>query len=33
MAHGEFEKALEQAPDNERILTSYGHSLRYGGQR
>jgi tetratricopeptide (TPR) repeat protein len=30
MAHGEFEKALEQAPGNERILTSYGHSLRYG---
>ena len=30
MAHVEFEKALEQAPDNERILTSYGHSLRYG---
>ena len=30
MAHVEFETALEQAPDNERILTSYGHSLRYG---
>ena len=32
LAHGEFAKALERAPDNERILTSYGHSLRYGGK-
>ena len=31
-AHREFAKVLEQAPDNERILTSYGHSLRYGGK-
>ena len=31
-AHSEFAKVLEQAPDNERILTSYGHSLRYGGK-
>ena len=30
MAHIQFAKVLEQAPDNERILTSYGHSLRYG---
>ena len=31
-AHGEFVKVLEQAPDNERILTSYGHSSWYGGK-
>ena len=31
-AHMEFAKVLEQAADNERILTSYGHSLRYGGK-
>ena len=30
MAHIQFAKVLEQAPDNERILTSFGHSLRYG---
>ena len=31
-AHLEFAKVLEQVPGNERILTSYGHSLRYGGK-
>ena len=31
-AHQKFQDALERAPNNERILTSYGHSLRYGGK-
>lgn len=31
-AHSAFAKALERAPTSERILTSYGHSLRYGGK-
>ncbi len=31
-AHSAFAEALERAPTSERILTSYGHSLRYGGK-
>jgi tetratricopeptide (TPR) repeat protein len=31
-AHARFEEVLETVPDNARILTSYGHSLRYGGK-
>ncbi len=31
-AHAKFETVLGQISDNARILTSYGHSLRYGGK-
>lgn len=31
-AHQKFEEILELIPDNARILTNYGHSLRYGGR-
>ena len=31
-AHRKFRDVLQRAPNNERILTSYGHSLRYGGK-
>ena len=32
LAHVQFAKVLDRVPNNERILTSYGHSLRYGGR-
>jgi len=31
-AHRKFEEVLQRIPDNAGILTSYGHSLRYGGK-
>jgi len=31
-AHAEFREVLEKAPDNAPILTSFGHSLRFGGK-
>ena len=31
-AHDKFRAALERAPGSARILTSFGHSLRYGGK-
>ena len=31
-AHRSFEEVLQDIPDNAGILTSYGHSLRYGGK-
>ena len=31
-AHDKFEEVLAIIPDNSKILTNYGHSLRYGGK-
>ena len=31
-AHEQFRQALKAVPDNARVLTSFGHSLRYGGK-
>ena len=31
-AHEKYRHILERIPENARILTSYGHSLRYGGK-
>ena len=31
-AHRSYEEVLQRIPDNAGILTSYGHSLRYGGK-
>jgi tetratricopeptide (TPR) repeat protein len=31
-AHEKFRDVLKRAPDSARILTNYGHSLRYGGK-
>ena len=31
-AHDKFEEVLAIIPDNAKILTNYGHSLRYGGK-
>jgi hypothetical protein len=31
-AHLKFEEVLEHIPDNAKVLTSYGHALRYGGR-
>jgi len=31
-AHEKFREVIERAPGNPRILTNFGHSLRYGGK-